>query len=112
MSTVFTCPECESDIPLPEGRHEGVITCETCKSEFMYGKYLGKNPPAPEMVNAYYNFIAPELIALQKKILLFDEQNPESRLFSPETIEETKKTIENAIALLEEAEQPLENTED
>lgn len=108
MSTVFTCPECESDIPFPEGKTEGFLTCEFCNSEFMYGKYMGEDAPNPELVNEYYKFIAPELIALQRKILLFNDEHPDSGLFNTQTIEEAKKTIENALDLLEKEEEENE----
>lgn len=104
MSTTpetFECPDCNITIEIPTDPEHGQIECE-CGATYLYGKNEPQDGPSLETVSAYYTFIAPEVIALQEKILLFNEQNPESKLFTQEAIDNAKTTIEEAKKMIED----------
>ena len=100
-SETFTCPECDAFITVPTDPESGQIDCE-CGVQYLYGKNEPSDGPSLEMVSAYYSFIAPEVIALQEKILLFNEENPESKLFTQEAIDAAKTTIEDAKKMIQD----------
>jgi DNA replicative helicase MCM subunit Mcm2 (Cdc46/Mcm family) len=100
----FECPECQTTLNIPTEPAEGQLECEKCESVFLYGKNEPSDGPSLEMVSEYYSFIAPEVIALQEKILLFNEQNPDSKLFTQEALDSATTTIEEAKKMLKEEE--------
>lgn len=97
----FECPECNATIEIPTDPESGQIECE-CGTSYLYGKNEPSDGPSLEIVSAYYSFIAPEVIALQEKVLLFNEQNPDSKLFTQEAIDSAKSTIEDAKKMIED----------
>lgn len=97
----FECPQCQSELTIPTEPEQGELECEKCHSTFLYGKTEPQDGPSLETVSAYYSFIAPEIIALQEKILLFNEQNPDSKLFTQEAIDGAITAIEEAKKLLD-----------
>lgn len=101
QSETFECQECNAPHTVPTEPESGQIDCE-CGAQYLYGKNEPSDGPSLETVSAYYSFIAPEVIALQEKILLFNEENPESKLFTQEAINAAKTTIEEAKKMLED----------
>lgn len=95
------CPECGSLITVPTDPEYGELEC-SCGTAYLYGKNEPENEPSLETVSAYYTFIAPEIIALQEKILLFNEQNPNSKLFTQEALDEAVAAIKDAKRVLED----------
>lgn len=97
----FECPECNATIDIPTDTENGKLDCE-CGATYLYGKNEPSDGPSLETVSAYYSFIAPEVIALQEKILLFNEQNPDANLFTQEAIDSAKTTIEEAKKMIKD----------
>lgn len=102
MSQTFDCPECHSELTVPTEPEAGELECKTCHSTFLYGKRSEEDIPSIELVDEYLTFIAPEVIALQEKILLFNEQHPDSKLFTQEAIEGAVNALEEARKLLKD----------
>lgn len=102
------CPECESILEVPSNQQEGVVTCDNCDSSYMFGRNQQKDEHAIEMANKYALFVTPAMIALNEKVLEFNELYPDNGLFDEETLEKTRATILDLKQMLEEEEEEEE----
>lgn len=100
------CPGCDAPIDLPEDLKDGKIFCNSCDATYFFGRRPEDNAETAELAQRYYKFIAPEMIALNKKSLLFNEMYPEAELFTEETLQETLETISELEALLDPIQEP------
>lgn len=101
------CTTCGDQLQIPDNVDEGTVTCEKCESTYMFGrKPSPANAEFLKTADAYYKFIAPEMIALNKKALLFHEMNPDADLFDEQTLAEALETIAELQELLDHPEEP------
>lgn len=101
------CTTCGAGLQIPGDIEEGTVTCEKCEATYMFGRTSpGPTKEFLQTADAYYKFIAPEMIALNRKALLFHELNPDAELFNEQTLEEAEQTIAELQELLDHPEEP------
>lgn len=103
---VIQCPSCGEDLTLPEDLQDGRVLCEKCDASYFFGRKPQQDSETVVLAERYYKFIAPEMIALNKKALLFNEMYPEAELLTEEGLQETLETIAELEKLLNNPEEP------
>lgn len=94
------CPVCENILEVPKDQKEGIITCENCNSDFFFGRKQDQD--TIEMANKYAIFVTPSMIALNEKVLEFNDLYPDNGLFDEATLQKTRDTIADLKKMLEE----------